>query len=160
MSKEEKPLFIKAFIIVVVILLANIGAFFWKYVDLSKGLTGNAIAGNLMQAYTSMPGSVKIFLIGEWAFLIMLLGILFVRDVRIRKREFSDINFNVHDKSGTDLDALYSILKDKKQIKVSSIAKAFKIDRETAMEWCRILESGNLATIDYPGVGEPIIRLV
>ena len=62
-------------------------------------------------------------------------------------------------KSKTDLDALYSELKDKKRIKISSISKAFGISKELALEWAKILESGDLASIEYPNMSEPIIVL-
>ena len=63
------------------------------------------------------------------------------------------------EESKTDLDTLYNILKDKKQLRTSSIAKLFKVNKETALNWCKILESGNLAVLDYSS-GDPVVRVI
>jgi len=51
------------------------------------------------------------------------------------------------------------IIKDKKVLKISTISKAFDIDKEKAMEWIKILESGDLCIIEYPTFGEPFIKI-
>lgn len=161
MEKEEKPLFLKTLLIAAVILLANIGFIFWKYVDISKGFTGYAVSENITRIFTEMTLNTKLFLVGEWGLILVFLIGVFIRDILIRGKELSGIDIQkITGKSGTDLDTLYNILQEKKKLRISSIAKAFKINRETAMEWCKILESGNLASIDYPGVGEPIVKAV
>lgn len=58
-------------------------------------------------------------------------------------------------KSETDLDALYGLLKEQKRIKFSVIAKTFNISKEVAADWANILESGNLASVNYPRMSEP-----
>lgn len=59
------------------------------------------------------------------------------------------------DKTQTDIDVLYEILKEKKHLNLASISKVFHIPKNTALEWARILESGKLVSIKYPQVGEP-----
>jgi Mg2+/Co2+ transporter CorB len=61
--------------------------------------------------------------------------------------------------SKTDMDVLYDLLKDKKELSISQIAKAFKIDKSVAMEWSNMLEESNLATIEYSKMGEPSVRI-
>lgn len=64
-----------------------------------------------------------------------------------------------HQKSNTDLDALYSILKEHKHLKIIDIAKTFKISKERAFEWAKILEESNLAMVEYPAFSEPLIEI-
>ena len=59
-----------------------------------------------------------------------------------------------HSRANTDLDSLYEALKKEKRIKLSSIMKVFNISEELATEWCKILETGNLATLNYPRMGD------
>ena len=59
----------------------------------------------------------------------------------------------------TDLDLLYKLLKEKKVLRLAVISGVFGVGRSTALEWARILEAGDLATIRYPTVGDPKILL-
>ena len=59
----------------------------------------------------------------------------------------------------TDLDKLYEVLKIVKSIRLSVIVKVFKVDKEVAMDWCKTLEIGNFASIEYPRFGEPQLIL-
>lgn len=160
MAKEAKPVFLKVFVIVAVILIANLAFLFYFYGNLKSGMTGFSVLGSFSKAYVEMPGSSKIFIVVEWSVLILVLFGAFIRDVGVKRKEIVGIDLrDMHGKTGTDLDKLYNVLQDKNQLRISTIAKAFKVNRETAMEWCKILESGNLANIDYPGVGEPIVKI-
>jgi len=160
MAKEAKPVFLKVIIIAAVILIANLAFLFYFYGSLKSGMTGFSVLGSFSKAYAEMPYSSKIFIVAEWSILILILAGTFIRDVSVKRGEIEGINLkDVSGKIGTDIDKLYSILQDKNQLRISTISKAFKVDKETAMEWCRILESGNLASMDYPGVGEPVLRI-
>lgn len=160
MAKEAKPIFLKVFLIIAVILTINLAFLFYFYGGLRGGMTGFSVMGSFSKVYVEMPQSSKIFIVLEWSVLILILIGTFIRDTSVKRKEIAGINLeDIKGKTGTDLDKLYSILQEKNQLRISTIAKAFRVNKETAMEWCKILESGNLATIDYPGVGEPILRL-
>lgn len=110
--------------------------------------------------YPQIPIISKIVLILEWFIVITIVTFTFVRQKINLKKEIKSLNVHKNygkSKTKTDLDVLYSILKEKKHLKLSTVSKVFKIDKDKVMEWCRILESGNLAEINYPGVGEPEI---
>jgi hypothetical protein len=62
-------------------------------------------------------------------------------------------------KDKTPLDVLYYILRDKKHLRLETLEKVFKVNREIAKSWCYTLESGNLATLRYPTLGDPEIVL-
>ena len=62
-------------------------------------------------------------------------------------------------RSETDLDVLYRLLQEKKVLKLSAIYQIFKVGKDTALEWCTILEEANLVTIHYPTIGDPKVML-
>jgi len=160
MAKEAKPVFLKVFLIVAVILVINLAFLFYFYGGLSGGMTGFSIGGSFSKIYAEMPQYSKIFIAFEWTILIFILIGAFIRDIGVKRNEVAGIDIgDMTGKTGTDLDKLYSILQNKNQVRISTISKAFKVNKEIAMGWCKILESGNLAVIDYPGVGEPILKL-
>jgi hypothetical protein len=159
MSKLEKSGTPKKIILGFSILLIELGVLIYTY--LPKTFTGFSVANTAAETYSSVPPISKIFLLLQ-LFLIMPLIFFFgFRNiVLMRKKEVSGINVKeVRNKCKTDLDALYSILKDKKHLRIASIADLFKINKDLAMEWAKILESGDLATIDYPGFGGPVVIL-
>lgn len=63
------------------------------------------------------------------------------------------------EKAITSLDALYNLLLEKKIMKVEDIASHFDVSKELVIEWGKILEAGELATISNPRIGKPIIKL-
>lgn len=163
MVKEEKTLFFRVFFVVVLILFVNIGMFVVKYGNNGSGFTGFSVKSTVFNTYSEMPFSSKLFLIGQWTLLILLLLFIVFRDNKLKKQSMEVISINVRKKPGanrTDLDTLYEILKQKKKLGISTISKAFNINKEIALEWGKILESGGLAIIDYPGFGEPVIMVV
>ena len=161
-TKEGKPIFLKVFSLVLVVVLLNMGYFVFTYGNLSKGLSGFSIKDTLYSGYSQMYFGVKIFLIVQWALLLIILFYASFRDNIIKKLKTETMDFHIKknlDKNKTDLDTLYEILKEKKELTISSISKAFNISKDTAMEWCKILESGELVSIDYPSFSEPVVRL-
>ncbi len=161
MAKEEMLVFKRVFVITVFIFFITLGLFFFRAGDFSKGLTGFSVKDTFAKAYNETSITSKIFLIIQWVVLISFLAYSFVRDrqkVTIDDEISERIMQKYYRKNGTDLDVLYSILKDKKILRVSSVSKFFKIDEEVAMDWCKTLESGNLASIEYP-LGGPIIKI-
>lgn len=106
---------------------------------------------------TTSPLSTKILII-EWLFLFTIIIVIFVRNKMELKREVSSIKlpqkYKKKEKS-TELDVLYNLLKEKKHLRLSTIVKIFKVSKKVALGWARTLESGNLATINYPRFSEP-----
>ena len=156
-EKEEKPGFFKLLILAGFIFLANIGFFAYKY---RGNFSGYAISEGIIKTYTGISPLSKILFASQWIVIFIALIFMLFRDRRLRKTDIQAISSKrALGKSATDLDTLYSILKEKKKLKISTISKAFNISKDTAFEWCKILESGNLAVIDYPGVGEPVVKI-
>jgi hypothetical protein len=154
MTKEEKPVFFKAIAIVGVILIANVGILLYKYGNFNN-FTGFSIYDNFSKIYLNIGWNTKMFLIAQWTVLFLALLIILVRDIKLGGRT-EEIKI---ENKGTDLDALYNTLKEKKQLKISSIAKVFKVDKEIALEWGKTLEAGNLASVEYPGIGGPVLKI-
>jgi len=160
MKKEEKSIFLKLAWIVGVIFLLNIAIFIYNY-STNKGITGFSVRE--VSGENKLPLNTKLFLIIEWALLLSALFFVYFKDQRAlsMKKELSDINLKKFSKrKGTDLDTLYNVLQNKKQLRISSIAKLFEIDKKTAMEWGKTLESGNLVMIDYPTARGPVVKII
>jgi hypothetical protein len=170
-KKEGRPIFGKALLVVFLFLLLNLGllvAMFRSSTD--AGFSGFAIKTNfyvikdtISKNYFSMSPKLKIFLAIQWVILVLVLVFALMRDKHIKRVKESTIVLNVKKdlgKNKTELDVLYDVLKDKKDLNISTISKSFNISKDKAMEWCKILESGELATIDYPGFGEPYVRIL
>lgn len=163
MVKSGRGLFSKSVIVSFGVILLNFGVLFFRSFKSNNpqgGITANIVKSALIDSI-NLSISSKIFLGIQ---LILIMGILvytFIYERKMKKRENELIGFHI-EKAGpneTDLDVLYEILKNKKKIGLSAVAKSFKVNKEVAMEWCKILESGDLAIIDYPGFGEPTIKI-
>ena len=133
-----------------------------------QGMSGFAIGKlELGQEFKSRNPALsplsKIAIAGEWTILALLLFINLLKNKTDSNPSILELNIQkpVSNKSEirTDIDVLYNLLKEKKRIKLSLIAKSFNITKEEVMEWCKILESGGLATIEYPKLGEPELAL-
>jgi hypothetical protein len=162
-KKEGKPIFLKAFSLVLAVLFLNLAGFVFMSGGIAKGLTGFSIKDTVYKNYFGMSFGVKIYFIAQWSLLLIILFYAFFRDVRVKKLKTEVINFHINknlDKNKTDLDTLYEILKEKKELTISSISKSFNVTKDIAMEWCKILETGELVSIDYPSFSEPVIRIV
>lgn len=159
-GKEGKSAFFKAIIVAGFILLANIGFFAYIYKNNFTGFSISSILDGFVKTSSGISQVSKIFFISQWVLILVILISVFVYDHIGKTKEIVEIKSKrVSGKFSTDLDTLYSILQDKKKLKISTISKAFNVSEEVAMDWCKILESGNLAVIDYPGVGQPVIKL-
>lgn len=164
-AKEKELFFLRILLFSFLVLLINAGFFIYKYGDLqSDGLTGFSVSTIEKTVFSvgNMPRVSQIFLILQWGVIILLLGYAAIKDLitLAQKREVSVLNtYKKPAKNKTDMDVLYDALKKKRELRVSTIAKSFNVSRDIAMEWCKILESGELATIDYPGFGEPVIKI-
>lgn len=165
MIKEEKLLFPRIFPIVLAIFVIDVVNFVYKMNKINpfnSGLTGYSVVESFGEMYSSLPMTSKVLLWVQICALVLLLLYIMFRDKGITedKKELSTINLSESSRpSETDLDVLYKLLKEKGKLRISTIAKAFKIDSSLAMEWAKTMEEGKLATIDYPRFSGPILRI-
>jgi len=143
-------------IIILLFIAANVLFFALKS---SNSLTGNAVA-------EGSRGEVNIDLILFIVqIIVVVIFIIFLYFRHLRKKKAQEIKLNISEfesfknaKSGTDMDVLYSILQSKGELSLSVIVNVFKISKDKALKWCKILEEHNLASLNYPVFGEPILK--
>lgn len=133
---------------------------------LDSGISGLSIGkislDEIKPQYKEISQNSIYILIGEWS-ILLLLGI----SAFIKNRKSIEENMKARPlikkyktKTKTDLDVLYEILKEKKHLKISTIAKIFGITSEIATSWSKTLESANLANLHYPRIGEPELTII
>lgn len=163
-KKEEKPIFFKVLAIVLVIAVMNVGFLAYWNGNASQKLTGFSINENIniLQNFNSFSTYAKIFMVCQWVLLLSILLYAVTRDKRIQLTKSEAMDFHIQtnpDKNKTDLDTLYELLQNKKELSISAISKLFDVDKDIALEWCKILESGELVSISYPAFSEPVVRI-
>lgn len=162
MIKEEKPLFPRILLVVVIAFFLNIINLVYKLKKLSPSLTGFSVIVKVGEMYSSLPTTLKAILFIQWGVFIVLLLYAAFKDKGISedKNELKALNLKEISKSSeTDLDVLYKLLKEKNKLRISTIAKAFKIDKDLAMEWGKTMEESKLVVIDYPRFSGPVLKL-
>jgi len=173
-TKEGRPIFLKVFSIVLVVILLNFIYLVYRsgtishlttgfsISDISNITTGFSIKESVVDSYSSLSVYSKVFMISLWFFLFFFLTFAVFRDVTLGKKKNEEIDIHIKRNSNenkTDLDLLYDIIKNNKELPISAISKSFGIKKEAALEWCKILESGDLVSISYPGFSESIVRI-
>ena len=158
-----------AFVKLTIVSLIILGGFFGFIVyseyggfGFENGITGNLIRDNLINDIGSWDSNTKILFFSQFPIIILIISLVMYRSVKKKKRSREITREDIISNTGpnqTDLDILYNILKKKDKIHISSIQKSFNIDKNIAMEWCKTLESSNMASIEYPTLGEPYIEL-
>ena len=157
MQKERKPLFFKIILLAITMFFLDIGIVVFN--NYKSNMTGFSINNLSSLSSLSFSFGFKVFVIFQWIFVILFLVYAKQRDWYIEATEPPlEINKDVS-KNKTDLDVLYDLLREQKEIKISKITKTFNISRELALEWGKILESGDLATLNYPGFGEIVLKI-
>jgi len=157
--KKEKPIFLKTLMIIILAVIVEIGVIYSIYMP--KSISGHSIS-DVAELYFDVFPNSNIFLYVQWGIILLILFIVFIKNIGIlkRRKEVHGVNLTQTRKGcKTDLDALYIILKQKKKLSVRSIARIFKIKEDLAIEWARILETGELVKIEYPSLGGPIVEL-
>lgn len=133
-----------------------------------KGISGIIIGGNrdfrdeLGDLFFS-PGEEKpsfpiAVLLLEWIGLIILASVFYFKKKAKAHKEIESIDLGrARKKSGTDtdIDNVYAVLKEKKNLRVSTLSKVYGVEKEVIMSWGKILESSNLISVEYPFFGEP-----
>lgn len=59
----------------------------------------------------------------------------------------------------TDIDKLYNIIKEEKTARMSKVSKRLGVPEEKIQDWVDILEEHKLIDIDYPVMGDPVLKL-
>jgi len=162
-KKRGSGIFVKIVLVTFAFFLVNAGFVFYANQDtFSNGMTGLVVGDVVKGTFTNLNISQKIVLFVQVFVLVLIVFFILLVGIRGRgiKKELSRQEVSVGSKKyETDIDILHNILKRKKKIHLSSIARAFRVDKETAMDWCRTLESSRLGSIEYPVLGEPYIKL-
>lgn len=160
MEKEGK--LIKIFIIVLLAaaLIHTIAQFTFFSPGVSGLLVGTEKVGEEFSPKISF-GSMM-FLIAEWAVLITLFIFSYSKYRTSLKEEYKELK-NIKERKrsarNTPLDDLYDLLKEKKELRISTIARTFNVDKKLIEEWAKTLESNNFAEIVYPQFGRPKLIL-
>ena len=99
----------------------------------------------------------RIFVFIEWMFVGFIILFLHFRQKSGTDEEYEKVKIFLNSRvigTETDLDRLYEVLKIMKSIRLSTISRSFSVNKEVAMDWCKTLEMGNFASIEYPRFGE------
>jgi len=157
--------FVKVLLVGFLFVLINVGFVFYDNYDeisFEGGLTGFSVRDAVGNTFVELNITQRVVLLVQLSIFATIVIFLFVKSVGEKgiKKELGSRDVGAgHKKYETDLDALNDLLKKKKKIHLSSIASAFKVSKETAMEWCRALEDAHLGSIEYPTLGEPYIKI-
>lgn len=161
-SKKGGLLYLKVTLAILIFLFIDILYIGYKF-KYSNSMTGFSVKSSIGEFYSQMSPISKFLLIFQWAVLVIIILFMAFKDKKNKGDDKNLIKIDIkenYDQKKTDLDVLYDILKKENSLKLSTISRSFGINKEVAMEWCKILESGNLVIIDYPGFGEPTIKIL
>src|SRR3989344_981639 len=120
------------------------------------GLSGRVIGDtNIDNIETNIKQNNKIkipsmgIIAGEWIFLFSLIALLVVKKhitEKVQKTAHIEL-LSKRNKSETDIDVLYEMLKKNKRIPLSKLAELFKVNK-------KVVEESGYAIVDYPRFGE------
>lgn len=106
--------------------------------------------------------SMGIFIL-QWGILFVILLFTLLSYAKHKHEEGVKLNYaqirKRKAKAVTDLDTLYNLLKERKCLNVQSISKVFKITKEKALDWAKILENHELVRIEYPAFSSPEVKI-
>jgi hypothetical protein len=158
---HHKKRFILVAVAVLLFVSVNTFLFFTRGYANSDNLSG-MLSFNLGSSDKSLT-LPQIAFVAQWIIALIVISVAYFKYVKSNREEKVKMHYieikEKHGKSNTDLDALYSILKKNKSLKIATISKIFNMDKEKALEWAKILENNNLAQIDYPAFSDPEITL-
>lgn len=141
----------------------------WPYLsyemDDSPGVvSGNSVKDAVATFYEMSSINQRIFILSQVVLLIVIVIAVFFIVKRFRKKEtlFKQdyVATEGAKRSRTDLDVLYEMLKKKKEISLEDVERVFKVSSEVALGWSKVFENGDLAEVDYPRFGKPVLRLL
>lgn len=160
--KEGKIIAVGMLMMLLLVVINSV--YFFVAAEESVGLmSGNSIKSVVADFYNSSSVNHRIFILIQFFLVIfVIVAVLIVikrfkSKSRLSKREFV--------KSGrvgsrTDLDILYEMLQKYKEVSIVDVGRIFDVAPDISLGWAKVLESGNLATIEYPRFGKPVLRLV
>ncbi len=141
----------------------------WPYLSYQAGdndvsITGNSIREAVDIFYETSSLNQRIFILSQIFLLIIIVIAAFIVVRKFKTKEklvkTDYVVKNEERRSRTDLDVLYEMLKRKKEIDLEDVEGAFKVAPDIALGWAKVLENGDLAEVDYPRFGKPVLRLV
>lgn len=150
---------LKGFLTVLFLVLFNGIYLFYKFGNSLSIESGSSIREIIIISYKFIPLNYKFFILFQCLLVVVIMIVIAVRKFKLRRGLFKKDFINGM-KSQTDLDILYEILKREKWVTLDNIEKVFKVNSEIALDWSKVLENGNLAIIDYPRFGKPVLRLL
>jgi len=142
-----------------IFLFIGINLFFY-YTRLNPGST---MSGMFI---SDLPAGINLSLvafISQWVILLLIVVFAYMRFLKHHQEENQKITGFIipepQSKAQTTIDIFYNLLKEKKSLTTGTIAKAFKITKDQALEWAKILEEHNLVLIEYPAFADPEIKI-
>lgn len=158
---KKMRVILTGFLMILFLVIANGAYLFYRFGNFLNIASGHLTKESILVFYEVIPLNYKFFILFQLLLLAVIIAIVITRKFRL-ERKLSKNNFIEKSgmKSKTDLDILYEMLKRKKWVTIDSIEKVFKVNSEVALGWSKILENGNLAIIDYPRFGKPVLRLL
>ena len=167
-ASESKLKIISIFtLIIILVLVHNYYLFFSSSLsDDKNSISGNAIdeGGNEITTESNEWDVKKVaFVVGEWAVVLGILMYLLIKSKMhshpVIHDEYLVTNIKKSNKvSETELDILYKVLVEKKELPITELAKYFKVTDKIMIEWCTILEEAKMIIVKYPLIGSPVAK--
>ncbi len=161
---RKREVVLLAGLVVLFLIVAAWPILSYKIKSPSGSITGNSIKEVIGDFYETSSVNKRIFILSQIILFIVVIAAIFLIVSKFRTHVVLKKNdFMVSDgskRSHTDLDILYQMLKKKGEINMQDIESAFNINSDIALGWSKILESGDLAELDYPRFGKPVLRLL
>lgn len=149
--------------IVLIISALNLFLFFNKKGTSYSTISGMMIKGIPENLNLNMP---FIAFIAQWVILLLIVIVAWINFLKHKKQEeisikeaLPFINYK-KTKSQTDLDTLYNLLKQKKELTIGTISNLFRISKEKSLEWAKILEDHELVIIEYPAFDDASVKII
>jgi hypothetical protein len=148
-------------IVIIVSLVLAVANTFFFFRRVKPNLSGMAIRD--LSGVFSKPDFATIAFIAQWVLVLAI--VIFVYAKRFKREKEEEVHIEGKEikvkagKSSTDIDSLYSLLKEKKHLNIKVISKIFGIKKEKAFEWAKILEDYDLAVISYPPFSDPELEI-
>ena len=162
MVMNEERVVLMGIFMALILVIANGAYLLYQSEDFGSTISGNSIRETVEGFYTGSSIGHRIFILSQFLLLFAIIIVVLIIVRRLKsKANLSKKNYigkgNI--KSKTDLDTLYEILKRENEISIEDIGKVFNVNLDVALEWSKVLENGDLAMIDYPRFGKPVLRL-
>jgi len=150
-------------IIIFILIFSTVNLFLFSN---KNSFSYSSISGKFIKEPINLPEGITISKIAfaiQWVILLIILIFAYVRFRKHQKEEKIRINLSEikrkKSRSETELDILYNLLKEKKKLRIKTIARVFKIPKEKALDWGKILENSELVKIEYPAFSDPEVKL-